>query len=75
MNLVCMLEFFIVDLNDFSYTPVIYAPNLYSGNTLTSPVILNDDDVTYQFTQDQFLNILTVPAQGEILLLDNFRIK
>jgi hypothetical protein len=61
---------------DFSYTPVIYAPNLYSGNTFINPVLLNDyDSANYQFTQDQFLNTLTVPAQGEILLLDNFRIK
>jgi hypothetical protein len=66
---------FLNDVIDFSYTPVIYAPNLYSGNTFINPVILNDDNVTYQFTQDQFLNNLTVPAQGEILLLDNFRIK
>jgi hypothetical protein len=63
------------DVIDFSYTPVIYAPNLYSGNTFTTPIVLNDDSATYQFTQDQFLNNLTVPAQGEILLLDNFRIK
>jgi hypothetical protein len=54
---------------------VIYAPNLYSGNLFTTPIVLNDDIATYQFTQDQFLNNLTVPAQGEILLLDNFRIK
>jgi len=61
---------------DFSYTPVIYAPNLYSGNTFINPVLLNDyDSENYQLTQDQFLNNLTVPAQGEILLLDNFRIK
>jgi hypothetical protein len=60
---------------DFLYTPVIYAPNLYSGNLFTTPIVLNDDIATYQFTQDQFLNNLTVPAQGEILLLDNFRIK
>lgn len=60
---------------DFLYTPVIYAPNLYSGNTFTSPVLLNDNSVTYQFTQDQFLDPLTVPNKGEILLLDNFRIK
>ena len=60
---------------DFLYTPVIYAPNLYSGNTFTSPVLLNDNNVTSQFTQDQFLDPLTVPNKGEILLLDNFRIK
>ena len=60
---------------DFLYTPVIYAPNLYSGNTNTTPLILNDDGVTYPFTQNQFLNPLTVPNKGEILLLDNLRIK
>jgi hypothetical protein len=79
-----VIEVTIGDLNtsnlnynvDFSYTPVIYAPNLYSGNTFTNPIILNDYDIpNYQFLQDQFLNNLTVPAQGEILLLDNFRSK
>jgi hypothetical protein len=59
---------------DFLYTPIIYAPNLYSGNTL-NPVVINDDGTMNQFTQDQFLNPLTVPAQGEILLLDNPRNK
>lgn len=59
---------------EFFYTPVIYAVNLYSGNTL-NPIIINDDGTINQFTQDQFLNNLTVPAQGEILLLDNPRNK
>jgi hypothetical protein len=59
---------------DFLYTPVIYAPNLYKGNS-TIPIILNDDGVTYLFTQNQFLNPLTVPNKGEILLLDNLRDK
>jgi hypothetical protein len=59
---------------DFLYTPIIYAPNLYSGNT-SNPVVINGDGTIIQFTQDQFLNPLTVPAQGEILLLDNPRNK
>jgi hypothetical protein len=43
----------------FNYTPVRYSPPLYD---------LTLDDVT-EFTQTQFLNSVTVPNQGEILLL------
>ena len=56
------------------YTPIIYAVNLYSGNEF-NPIIIQDDGNTNVFTQQQFLNSLTVPAQGEILLLDNPRNK
>jgi len=46
---------------DFSYTPVRYSPQDY-GLASTDP-----------FAQYQFLNALTVPAQGEILLLRAYR--
>jgi hypothetical protein len=50
------------DSIDFSYTPVRYSPQNY-GLASSNP-----------FAQYQFLNALTVPAQGEILLLRAFRI-
>jgi hypothetical protein len=61
-----IIEVTIGDLNspypneiiDFSYTPVFYGNALYSQS--------NNNNY---FTQEQFLNELTVPAQGEILLL------
>jgi hypothetical protein len=43
----------------FDYTPVRYSPLLYD---------LSIDDLA-EFTQTQFLNSLTIPDQGEILLL------
>jgi hypothetical protein len=43
----------------FDYTPVRYSPLLYD---------LSIDDLA-EFTQNQFLNSLTIPDQGEILLL------
>ena len=43
----------------FDYTPVRYSPLLYG---------LTIDDIN-QLTENQFLNALTVPNQGEILLL------
>jgi hypothetical protein len=49
------------DVIDFSYTPVRYSPQNY-GLSSTDP-----------FAQFQFLNALTVPAQGEILLLRAYR--
>jgi hypothetical protein len=48
-----------LDNLSFNYTPVRYSPPLYD---------LTIDDVT-ELTQTQFLNPLTVPSQGEILLL------
>jgi hypothetical protein len=48
-----------LDNLSFDYTPVRYSPPLYD---------LTLDDVT-ELTQTQFLNPLTVPSQGEILLL------
>ena len=44
----------------FSYTPVIYNFNNY-GVSFSS-----------QFVENQFLNPLTVPAQGEVLMLQNW---
>jgi hypothetical protein len=41
----------------FDYTPVRYSPQNYGLNTTSS------------FAESQFLNVLTVPDQGEILLL------
>jgi hypothetical protein len=51
------------DVIDFSYTPVRYSQGGYG--------FLNDlsDDPNPPFAESQFLNELTVPAQGEILLL------
>jgi hypothetical protein len=46
------------EIIDFSYTPVFYGNALYSQSN-------NNND----FAESQFLNELTVPAQGEILLL------
>jgi hypothetical protein len=54
---------FLNDVIDFSYTPVRYSQGGYG--------FLNDlsDDPNPPFAENQFLNALTVPAQGEILLL------
>jgi hypothetical protein len=51
------------DVIDFSYTPVRYSQGGYG--------FLNDlsNDPNPPFAESQFLNELTVPAQGEILLL------
>ena len=50
------------DVIEFSYTPVRYSPQNY-GLSSSDP-----------FAQYQFLDALTVPAQGEILLLRAYRI-
>jgi hypothetical protein len=59
---------------DFLYTPVIYATNLFKGNniTLTTPsgIQLNEPDFI-DGSRDIFLNPLTVPDKGEILIFDN----
>jgi hypothetical protein len=59
---------------DFLYTPVIYATNLFKGNNtiLATPsgVLLNDPDFI-DGSRDIFLNPLTVPDKGEILIFDN----
>jgi hypothetical protein len=59
---------------DFLYTPVIYATNLYKGNNNILPtpsgIYLNDPDFI-DGSRDIFLNPLTVPDKGEILIFDN----
>jgi hypothetical protein len=59
---------------DFLYTPVIYATNLFKGNNtiLATPsgVLLNNPDFI-DGSRDIFLNPLTVPDKGEILIFDN----
>ena len=54
------------DVIDFSYTPVRYSQGGYG--------FLNDlsNDPNPPFAESQFLNSLTVPAQGEILLLTSW---
>jgi hypothetical protein len=54
------------DVIDFSYTPVRYSQEGYG--------FLNDlsNDPNPPFAESQFLNSLTVPAQGEILLLTSW---
>jgi hypothetical protein len=59
---------------DFLYTPVIYATNLFKGNNITlatpSGVLLNSPDFI-DGSRDIFLNPLTIPNKGEILIFDN----
>lgn len=59
---------------DFLYTPVIYATNLYKGNdtilSTPSTILLNNPDFI-DGSRDIFLNPLTVPDKGEILIFDN----
>ena len=49
-----------LDYQEFNYTPVIYSDNSY-GYTFLNP--------NPGFAEDLFLNPLTVPQQGEILML------
>ena len=51
------------DVIEFSYTPVMYSQGSYGFQNDLS------DDPDPPFAENQFLNALTVPAQGEILLL------
>jgi hypothetical protein len=47
-----------LDNQSFNYTPVIYSNTNYGLNNSNNP-----------FSENQFLNSLTVPSQGEILIL------
>lgn len=51
---------------NFNYTPVRYISSYYGLDTYMGA------EEAWYFTEDQFLNILTVPAQGEILILQPF---
>jgi hypothetical protein len=66
---------FLNEIIDFSYTPVIYATNLFKGNNIILPatpsgILLNDPNFINE-SRDIFLNPLTVPDKGEILIFDN----
>jgi hypothetical protein len=54
-------EPYALDYQEFNYTPVVYSDSLYGYN------FLNPNP---GFAEDLFLNPLTVPQQGEILMLE-----